>query len=73
MAAPTLHRLKLLIGFLLMLISGGALVGWMTGNHWLASWASDSGDRMAIPAAACFLLAGLFIFIQAHHWIRSNR
>ena len=73
MPTPTLHRIKLLIGFLLMLISGAALVGWMTDRSWLASWGASWGERMDIPSAVCFLLVGLFIFIQAHHWIKANR
>ena len=73
MPTPLIHNLKLAIGFLLILIAGSALVGWMLGYPWLTSWRTSPEPGMDIPASCCFLLCGLFIFIQAHNWIKASR
>jgi hypothetical protein len=73
MPTPLLHRLKLGIGLLLILIGGMALIGWMVDIVWIAAWTNNPNDRMPIPAATCFMLCGLYILIQAHRWVKGNR
>jgi len=72
MPTPTLHRIKVSSGVILIGISLGAAIGWVFDISWLASWGVGDNNKIAVPTIVAIFVSGIFALVESYTYNRRG-